>query len=35
MAAKTQFQAAPGSDDGEWIFAIITALKRRTEAKAV
>jgi hypothetical protein len=35
MTAKTQVQAAPGSDDGKWIFeSIFAALKNKTVAKA-
>jgi hypothetical protein len=35
MTAKTQFQAASGSDDGKWIFeSMIAALEKKTAAKA-
>jgi hypothetical protein len=35
MTAKTQFQAAPGSDDRELIFEnIFAALERKSAAKA-
>jgi hypothetical protein len=35
MTAKPQFLAAPGSDDGKWIFeSIFAALKNKTVAAA-
>jgi hypothetical protein len=35
MTANFQFQAAPGSDDGKWIFeSIFAALKNKTVAAA-
>jgi len=35
MTAKPQLQAAPGSDDGKWIFeSVFAALKNKTVAQA-
>ncbi len=35
MTAKTKLLAAPGSDDGKWIFeSIFAALKNKTAATA-